>query len=169
MKLSIRKISSIYTIKQLQESDIPTVLELCKGNPTYYKYMKMEPTFQNLKEDLTALPPGKSMEDKFFVGFYQEDKLIAILDLIVGYPDADTAYIGWFMMNRELQGKGTGTLIITELLLFLKREGFIKARLGCIRENVEAEGFWRKNGFRPTGEESETEHYTVAVMQKGIA
>lgn len=33
----------------------------------------MEPTFENLKENLTALPPGKTMEDKFFVGFYQGD------------------------------------------------------------------------------------------------
>ncbi len=35
---------------------------------------------------MTALPPGKAMEDKWFVGFYDGDCLIAVMDLILNYP-----------------------------------------------------------------------------------
>lgn len=166
MKLQIEKLSSHYSVKKFSEQDIPEMYALCKGNPIYYKYMKMEPTFENLKENLTALPPGKTMDDKFFVGFYQEGQLVALLDLILDYPDAGTAYIGWFMMNREFQGKGIGGSIVGEILSFLKEENFCSVELGYIKGNEQAEHFWRKNGFAATGTEAWTENYTIVKMQR---
>lgn len=34
------------------------------------------------------------------------------MDLILNFPDNDTAFIGFFMMNQALQGKGIGSEII---------------------------------------------------------
>ena len=58
-----------------------------------------------------------SGEAKYYVGFYDGDILVAIMDLIDGYPDSDTAFIGFFIMNRQLQGRQIGTSIIQELFL----------------------------------------------------
>lgn len=164
----ISKFSTKYKIKQLQKADIPALLQLCQGNPTYYQYMKMEPTLENLSEELTALPPGKALEDKYFVGFYQSEELVAVLDLIAGYPDENTAYIGWFILDKAYQRKGIGSGIMSELLAFLKKEGFQFVRLGCIKGNLEGTKFWLQNGFLPTGDETETESYTVVVMQREL-
>ncbi len=169
MELQIEKLSLHYTVKKLSEQDIPELYTLCKGNPIYYKHMKTEPTFENLTEDLTALPPGKTLDDKFFVGFYEQNKLVAILDLITGYPDSDTAYIGWFMMNREFQGKGIGSCIVGEILSFLEKEHFSGVELGYIKGNEQAEHFWRKNGFSTTGTEARTENYTIVRMQRKMS
>lgn len=105
------------------------------------------------------------MDDKFFVGFYEAEQLVALLDLIVGYPDAETAYIGWFMMRAELQGKGIGSSIVAEILSFLEKEHFCCVELGYIKGNEQAEHFWRKNGFSATGTEVRTENYTIVKMQ----
>lgn len=105
------------------------------------------------------------MDDKFFVGFYEAEQLVALLDLIVGYPDAETAYIGWFMMRAELQGKGIGSSIVAEILSFLEKESFCCVELGYIKGNEQAEHFWRKNGFSATGTEVRTENYTIVKMQ----
>lgn len=168
MRQSISKISSRYKIKRFSEDDIPDILSLCQRNPTYYRHMKMEPTPENLMETLTVLPPGKTMEDKHFVGFYQKETLIALLDLITGYPNIDTAFIGWFMVNKAFQGTGLGTAIITELFSFLKEEGFRFIRLGYVKGNPESKGFWTKNQFLPTGVEYDTAGYTVVVMQREL-
>lgn len=168
MKSSILGISFPYTVKKFSEEDLPDILSLCQGNPTYYHHMKMTPTLENLRETLTALPQGKTIEDKYFVGFYQEKTLVALLDLIMGYPDANTAFIGWFMMNQSFQGTGRGTAIITELLSFLKKEGFRYVRLGYVKGNSESKGFWTKNQFLPTGVEYDTADYTVVVLQRAL-
>lgn len=168
MKLNIEKLSGNYQVKNFTEEDIPEIYTLCKENQTYYKHVKMQPTIENLKEVITALPPNRTMEDKFFVGFYNADCLVAILDLITEYPNEETAFIGWFMMNKKLQGQGLASKIVEEILKYLKEIGFHYVRLGYVKGNMESESFWKRNGFLPTGLESNNENYTVVILQKEI-
>lgn len=164
----IEDLSSNYLVKQFTEKDIPEIYTLAKMNTTYYKYMNMKPTHENLKEVITALPPNKSLEDKFFLGFYHDNNLVAILDLILKYPNDNTAFIGWFMLNKEMQHKGIGTKIITDILLCLKENNFSFVRLGYIKGNSESKKFWIKNDFKPTGIETKDENYTIVVMQRNL-
>ncbi len=166
MLLELNRLSSQYTVKKLTEEDIPNILLVCKGNPTYYKYYKSEPTNENIKASLTALPPNKTIKDKYFVGFYNEDSLVAILDLITGYPNEDVAYIGWFMMNKEFQGSGVGTAIIIDIIIYLKEKNFAYVKLGYIKGNSQAQNFWIKNNFNPVGDEVKTDKYTIVCMQR---
>jgi len=168
MKFMEKNLSFCYIVKQILEEDIWDVYSLCKGNSTYYTHKKSEPTIENMKEDLTALPPGKTIKDKHYMGFYKENQLIAIMDLIIEYPNDNTAFIGLFMLNKEYQGFGIGTKIIYDALNFLKKEGYGYARLGYIKGNLESENFWIKNKFNPTGIEVEKENYTVVVMQRDL-
>lgn len=73
--------------------------------------------------------------------------LVAIMDLIDGYPDEDCTYIGFFMMNKEIQGKGLGSSIISEALDYLKSIGFTSCRLAIDKDNPQSNHFWKKNGF----------------------
>jgi RimJ/RimL family protein N-acetyltransferase len=168
MKLQLECMSSHYQVKQLTKKDVSSIYTLCKGNPNYYKYMKTEPTLKNIKEALTMLPPNKTIDDKYFVGFYKDDQLVAIMDVIDGYPNMGTAFIGWFMVKQEFQRAGRGTAIITEILSYLKKESFRYVRLGYIKGNQESEYFWIKNKFLPTGIESEKEEYIIVVMQREL-
>lgn len=43
---------------------------------------------------LVSLPPKVKIDDKYFVGYFESDKLIAVMDLIDGYPDKKTALLG---------------------------------------------------------------------------
>ena len=44
--------------------------------------------------------------------------------------EADTAFIGFFMMNKSLQGRGVGTALVSEVLAYLTALGFAAVRLG---------------------------------------
>lgn len=168
MKLKIENFSSNYHVRTITEQDVPAVYDLCLGNPVYYVHLKEEPSTERILQDLSALPPKKTMEDKFFVGFYMEDTLVAVMDLITEYPNPETAFIGWFIMNKDFQGKNIGTSMITEVLTYLKALGFLYVRLGCIKGNTPAKCFWTKNQFSPLGIEVEDENYTIEVLQRTL-
>lgn len=168
MQIEVEKLSRKYCVKKINKEDIPAVYKLCKGNPIYYEYMKMQPTYENLEEVITELPPGKSLDDKYFIGFWEAEKLVAIMDLIMGFPNDDTAFVGWFMMERACQGKEIGSQIVSDVFAYLKDKGVKYVRLGCIDENQQGEAFWLKNGFLPTGDVTETEAYRVVVMRREL-
>ena len=164
--MNISSMSSKFVVEYIKESEINKVYSLCKENPMYYKYCPPFITIQEIKTNMFSLPKGKTLEDKHYVGFYANNNLIAVLDLICKYPNEETAFIGFFIMSRELQGKGEGTKIITEVCEYLKTIGFQKLKLGYAKGNSQSEMFWRKNDFSKTGVEIKTDSYTIVVMEK---
>ena len=147
--IDITKLISKYFVRRLTEADAEIIYDLCVLNTQFYKYSwNITPlTIELIKEDLKATPPGKSLSDKYYVGFFDGEKLIAVLDLIDGYPDDDVAYIGFFMLAKEYQGSGIGSALITELCDYLKSIDFKKIRLGIDKLNPQSNHFWKKNGF----------------------
>ena len=76
---------------------------------------------------MKALPPKKSLKDKYYIGFFEVKELDAIMDLILYYPNEDTAFIELFMVLSDKQG---GTEIIGECCSELREIGFSAIRLG---------------------------------------
>ena len=139
--------SEKYFVRKLQKDDIRQIYELCRGNTLFYQYCPPFVSYESIEEDMTALPPGVPVGNKHYAGYFDGDKLIAILDLIDGYPAEDTAFIGFFMCDVSIQKTGTGTGIIKELLEYLKEQGYRSVRLAWVKGNPQAEHFWIKNGF----------------------
>ena len=112
---------AVCPVRRLTEADAAQVCTLMQGNPLFYRYHPPQPTPESIRTDMTALPPGKAMEDKWFVGFYDGDCLIAVMDLILNYPAADTAFIGLFMTAHDRQGCGLGSRILRDCMARLGR------------------------------------------------
>lgn len=160
--------NSKYKIKKLTGSDLDDMLALAKANKLYYSKMNEIPTKENLKFDLTNVPDGVNLSNKHFVGFYEKNKLIAMLDLITNYPNEKMAYIGWFILDINKQGKGIGFEIYKNLERYLQKQGFQKIELGFIKGNEQSEKFWLKCGFSYQNKEKNKEKYTIIKMQKKI-
>lgn len=155
--------------RELSEQDVPAMLRLALSNPMYYEYMQLQPDEQNLREAMTALPPRKTSADKYFFGWFDEfGSLVAVMDLITRHPDADTAFVGWFIVDASYQGRGIGSALISRALDCLNSAGFKHVWLGRIIGNSQSERFWRKCGFDDTEISYDTEKYTVAVMHQSI-
>lgn len=164
----IEKFSSQYIVRTLTPEDVEAIYGLSAGNPLFFEHCPPFVTRQSILEDMAALPPGKTYDDKFYVGFFDKGQLVAILDLILGYPEADTAFIGLFMVDRARQGGGLGSAIISQFASYLKTLGFARLRLAYAKGNPQSEAFWRKNGFQKTGEESRRETYTAVSMERRL-
>ena len=168
MKSVINKLSKNYIVKLLYNKDVAAVYSLCSKNTLYYDFCPPFVTPESIKADMTALPPGKRREDKFYLGYYDNDYLIAVMDLILGYPDEETAYVGFFMTDVSVQGKGVGSAIISEMSQFICSQGYSDIQLGWVKDNPQAEHFWHKNGFKETGKLYDTDDYTVVEARKNM-
>lgn len=138
-----------------------------QANTYYYQHCPPMPTRQTILADLKELPPGVKAEDKAYLGCFKEEKLCALLDLVVGYPNVETLYLGFFMLAQQLQRQGKGTDLLSEISLFAKKEGFRYLRLGYVTTNLIARNFWLKNGFVPQKTVSQ-KLYDVVVAQKDL-
>ena len=160
--------SQKYAVRPLTAGDVDKILALCAGNEQFYRYHPPLATRESVLEDMTALPPGKCAADKHYLGFFDRETLVAVLDLIERYPQDDTAYIGFFMMKKEMQGCGNGTKLINGCAEFFAQSGFIKIRLAIDKGNPQSEHFWSKNGFTKTGEEYPNDVSAYLPMEREL-
>lgn len=159
--ITIRQLSDEYEIRKLDERDIQDVQKICVSNPQFYLYSDADSTAECIAADLHTLPPGKELKDKYYIGFFRDGRLHAVMDLIDGYPDPETAFIGFFMMNAEYSGKGEGSRIVQKVCTSLRRDGFQRARLCIDKGNPQSSHFWRKNGFVPVKEADRSGHIVI--------
>ena len=140
--MNIKLLSNTFDVRRLSIEDTDLIYNLSCKNIIFYQFHPPFVTRESIQEDIRALPPGKDYSDKYYVGFFKKETLIAIMDLILEYPTKDTAFIGLFMMDFEYQNKNLGSKIISESAKYLKILGFHKIRLGVDKENPQSNAFW---------------------------
>ena len=168
-QFDIGMLSSEFTVRRITEAEISEVYRLCRENRRYYRNLKTKPTLRGLTEVISEVPEGTAPEAKHFVGFYDgEGRLTAILDLITGYPEDDDAFIGWFMVDANMQGQGIGSQIFADVRAAMSGQGFDFLSVGVSKENSDAIDFWQKQGFAFSGKEIEWNGRNVALMERSI-
>ncbi|MBQ3575020.1 MAG: GNAT family N-acetyltransferase [Clostridia bacterium] len=166
-KIDIRKFSDSYAVRRLDAADVDMILSFCRENTQYYEYCGRETDAEQIKNDMCIAPPGIPAEQKYYIGFFDGSMLAAVMDIIDGYPDPETAFIGFFMMKKGLQGRGIGSGIVSGVFAYLKTFGFERCRLGIDQDNPQSNRFWRKNGFCVL-REIETENGIILLAEKRL-
>ena len=162
--LPVETFSSAYTVRRITEADVSDVYNLCRSNRRYYRSLNSRPSRQRLTEVISELPDGEEASQKYFVGFYDKEELVAVLDLITGYPEENGAFIGWFMVDAEHQRKGIGSQIVADLRAAMQAQGFRLLTLQCPAVSEEALAFWKDQGF--DGAVSDADENTVVMSRK---
>lgn len=111
--------SKKYYVRKLQKNDIDQIYDLCSKNYLYYQYRPPYVTRKSIESDMVALPDNVDFKDKYYVGYFKNEKLIAVLDLIDGYPKKDIVFIGFLMIDISVQKNGVGSAIVNELIDYL--------------------------------------------------
>jgi len=145
--IDVTGLSTRYAVCALTERDADAVLAIYRENGLFFRHCGARPTREQVLEDMTVTPPETARSAKHFVGFFRGGELIAVMDLIDGYPKTDIAYLGLFMLRAEEQGKQRGSAILSEAEAFLKAGGFRAIRLAINKGNPQSTHFWQKNGY----------------------
>ena len=165
--IDISKLSNKYSVRRMSDPDAEDILEFCKENTQYYEYCQAEPTLEQVMSDLHLAPPGIGPEDKYYVGFYQDDDLVAVMDLVDGFPEDGIVFIGFFMMSKRLQGQEIGSTIIREVSEYMKSKGITSIRLAIDKGNPQSTHFWKKNGFNVIYE-ADRDRHVLLVAEKEL-
>lgn len=115
---------SPFARRRLTDEDLPALLALCESNPAYYELYGERPTLENLAQALRELPPGYRADQKVFLGFFAQGKLVAVMDIVRGYPDERAAYVGLLMVDGAWHGRGIGSQVVRDELRRLRAKGF---------------------------------------------
>ncbi len=145
------------TLKQIFPGQEKIVQELLESAPSFQQFTQgtKEVSLSAGHELLTELPPNCESNQKYVLLIEENEKNLGVIDLIDGYPQKGTVYIGLFLLRENLQKKNTGRLAYVALEDFIQKNKIVfkaeKLRLAFLESNP-VEGFWLKMGFVRTGE-----------------
>jgi RimJ/RimL family protein N-acetyltransferase len=135
-------------------SNAKLLQEVYEKTPGYFIKVRGTPAEpQAAERTFSMIPDGMSYEDKFTFGMFLKSELIGIVDLIRGYPDDRTAFIGLFLIAEPYQKLKLGFQSFHELESEVRKWPEVqKLRLSVLETNSQVIPFWKKCGFSPTGE-----------------
>lgn len=165
----IAMLSSAFETRAINSENIPEVFALARSNRVYLRYLGERPTKANLTALIARLPEGAQPSSKHFVGFYDEDGyLVAVMDLVCGWPDERTAFIGWFMVAADMQRQGVGSQLFADVRAALEGQGYQSVRLQLPERDDEGIAFWQAQGFALTGERDESGRRPLVTLSREI-
>lgn len=74
--IDLSKLSSRYSTRILDESNVDIILDLCRGNPQFYESVPAQPTAEEIRNDMTVIPPGIEPEDKYYFSARRGEKAL---------------------------------------------------------------------------------------------
>ena len=96
---------------------------------------------------LTGRPPGITLEHKFVFGILRGAELVAVVDLLEGFPVVSEWYVGLLLVLPEMRQQKVGSAIWQAMESWVRSRGARCARLLVQDQNPRAARFWRSHGF----------------------
>jgi GNAT superfamily N-acetyltransferase len=144
--------------KKLTRSDEAAITTFCQQCIAFFTLVAGEaPAADTAHQLLEARPRSVDVTRKHVIGFERGGALIAIVDLLEGYPDETNWYVGLLLLSPDERARGLGTAIWTAIETWIRGEGGSCARLIVQEQNPDAARFWRTVGFAANGT---TEQYS---------
>jgi uncharacterized protein len=141
------------TLRPLTSIDEPALQRLMEADSAYSERVTGAPPASTEARDLlTGRPPELPSERKCVLGAFQGETLIAVVDLLRGWPEPSTAHIGLFQVHVAHHGTGLGRRVHTQLLRWLRQwTETTSVRAAVVATNAEqAEPFWAAMGYTST-------------------
>lgn len=121
----------------------------------------------------TALPPGRSYDDKRVFGLYAGEAMIGAADVVRGWNAPGKAIIGLLLIAEPWQRRGLGRAFSNLVEDAIRAWPEITTlRVGVVASNPGTLVFWRRLGYGETGEVTPVAPPLVAetvVLEKSLA
>lgn len=137
-----------YTVKRLTPADVDEILALQAKHSEYHQHYQTSPvTKADILAELETLPPKAVPEQKFYLGFYAQDELVVLVDLVLDHPQANCTWLGLVMTEKTKLRQHYATKVLTALRSALKREGYKELMTSSALSDVNAQAFLNAQGF----------------------
>ncbi|MFJ3383384.1 MULTISPECIES: GNAT family N-acetyltransferase [unclassified Curtobacterium] len=144
-----------HEVRDLAQDDVDALQELLESFPAYAERITgYPPGPSDALSAVISVPPGFDPAGKRSIGLLEDGQLVAFADVLLGYPDPATAYIGLLIVHGSRRGDGLGRRLHDAVIDRVRQEtGASRTRLGIVDSNADvAEPFWTALGYERTGE-----------------
>ncbi|MEV6287130.1 GNAT family N-acetyltransferase [Kribbella sp. NPDC051770] len=143
-------------IRALGAADVDALQALIESDAGYTERITgYPPGAADAQSLLMMRPEGLAEDAKVVLGAFDGDELVAVVDLLRGYPEPSYAFIGLLEVRGDRQGRGVGgaTYGLGEQYVAEEWPEVRRLRLAVVDTNAEvAAPFWISQGFESTGE-----------------
>ncbi|MCL2527032.1 MAG: GNAT family N-acetyltransferase [Defluviitaleaceae bacterium] len=158
----IKKQLSEYKIEPITKQNFEQIFKVYDSNQDFFLLTQgKKATIESSIGDIGAIPPSCTLGQKIYLGIWENDEVISILDIIIGYPEETCLWIGLFLVHGSFHSKGIGSKLIQAVFKAAKEAGYTLAQLGVIENNVKGIAFWQRHGFAVTRHSGD-----IIVMEK---
>ena len=158
-------------MQRTSESDLGALQQVLLATPAYSLLIEGKlPSPDAALNLVSELPPGKTLEDKFVLGFFMGTELAGCADVIRGYPTSDVAFLGLLLFAEPFQGKRLGAAALVHVESFSRTLECEVLRIAVIAHNKRARKFWEREGFVELYRKPSSQYAGEAiVMQRALA
>ena len=149
-----------HTVRRATAADAAAIQALFAADLEYFPRVEGAP----LRDDEGAIildecPPDFPRERRHL--FIVDD--VAILDMLEGYPNAETWFLGLIFLAPSARGRGLGTRLVEAVCDHARSHGARALRLAVATSNPGAERLYKRMGFSFVARRQRTIH-TGAVI-----
>ena len=130
------------------ENDVNNLQKILMAAPGYHLLTEGNlPGIDAALETLQELPPGKTIDDKYFYGIKIFNNYIGCFDLVRDYPEPKIAFIGLLLFIESEQNKSYGVHALQYIKSMAEQWDCTRLRLAVIENNQRALAFWKRERF----------------------
>lgn len=161
--------NSTYCFEEITETNQEVAFTIYQVNRAYFALTGEVPTQESVAQDRTSRPPQLSPEQKHFLLVRFAGQAVAVVDLLTGYPEATSGYLGLLLVGEQRQGHGRRIVSLIEE--WLRSQGYTRLELGVLEQNTQGLAFWTSQGFVSFGIGSASindQPHSVIKFEKGF-
>lgn len=161
-----------FCLRLMSKEEITELWTLCEACMDYF--LLADGVFEGLETAhniLTAVPPGKSAEDKLVFGVRKCGRLVGVVDLVRDFPGQGEWMLGLLLITPEERSMGLGAKIHQELVLWAEKHGAETLRIAVLEKNAGAYRFWAGLGYSIIETKTVdvgTKRHTCHVMRRNL-
>ncbi|MBY0415261.1 MAG: GNAT family N-acetyltransferase [Bdellovibrionales bacterium] len=167
-------VQTILNFRKVTRDSHQEVQDILDSAPTYYLKVEGVPKINGAAIKIFEdLPPNGTLDKKFVYIIEYNHLSIGIAEFNVGYPNDFTAFIGLFLLDEKMQGKGIGRKSYEALETLIKKQFCVNViELAVNDTNDIGMKFWTNLGFERNGRSRENQGLLVTshvyVLAKNI-
>ncbi|MBB5786488.1 GNAT family N-acetyltransferase [Jiangella mangrovi] len=141
--------------EQIEPDDEPGILELFAACDDWFEAVTGGPSGHGDVQSLFySLPEGRSFEDKRLYTVRDGEKIVGLVDAVLGYPHRTAVAVGQFLVAPSHRGRGAGTAVAGVLIAEARAAGLEQVTATAHDAWPAGQAFLRTLGFTvgPDGE-----------------
>lgn len=130
------------TVRPLTHADDDLIYAFQAAHPAYFNHFQDHPVTRNEAiQDVTDVPMNAMPDQKAYLGIFQGDQLVVLVDLIIDYPLPSLVWLGMWMTDDQLATEQAADYY-RSLVAKLRAAGAVQLQLSVFMGDREMKRFW---------------------------